>query len=71
MLIQALNFKDFDIKKMNRNSLTVENKITGEQFYMGRRIFNTVTQNPKLPLFVVHKDFMGVSMNWLATPMTY
>jgi hypothetical protein len=38
---------------------------------MGRRIFNTVMQNPETPLFVVHKDFMGVSMNWLATPMTY
>ena len=71
MIVQALDFKDFDIKKMNRNSVTVENKRNGEQFYMGRRIFNTVMQNPETPLFVVRKDFMGVQMNWLATPMTY
>ena len=71
MIVQALEFSNFAIKKMNRASITVENKRTGEQFYMARRVFNTALENPETPLFVVRKDFMGAPMNWLATPMTF
>ena len=71
MVVQALEFSNFAIKKMNRASVTVENKRTGEQFYMARRVFNTALENPETPLFVVRKDFMGMSTNWLATPMTF
>ena len=71
MIVQALEFSNFAVKKMNRASVTVENKKTGEQFYMGRRIFNIVLEHPETPLFVVRKDFMGMPTNWLATPMTF
>jgi hypothetical protein len=71
MIVQALEFSNFAIKKMNRASVTVENKRTGEQFYMARRVFNTALENPETPLFVVRKDFMGMPTNWLATPMTF
>lgn len=69
--MKEYNFTEFTVKKMNRNSLTVENKRTGEECYVARRVFNALVQNPELPVFTVRKDFMGMSMNWLATPMTY
>ena len=71
MIIKALEFKDFDIKKMNRNSVIVENKITGEQFYMARRILNTVLEHPESPLFIAHRDWNGCKTVWLATAMTF
>lgn len=71
MIVQALNFKDFDVKKMNRNSVTVENRITGEQFYMARRIFNTVLENPETPLFIAHREWQGLQTMWLAAAMTF
>jgi len=71
MVIQALNFKDFEVKKMNRNSVTVENKITREQFYMARRIFNTVLEHPETPLFIAHREWMGCQTAWLAAAMTF
>ena len=71
MVVQALNFKDFDIKKMNRNSVTVENKITGEQFYMARRVFNMALQYPETPLFVAHREWEGLQSTWCAAAMTF
>lgn len=69
--MRETNIKFWIPKKMLRNSMLVENIKTGEQAYIHRRIFNTVTQNPELSLFIVHRDFMGMPMNWLATPMTF
>lgn len=71
MIIEALEFKSFVIKKMNRNSVTVENKVTGEQFYMARRILNTVLEHPKTPLFVAFKEWNGIKTMWLAAAMTF
>lgn len=71
MVIQALEFKDFEVKKMNRNSVTVENKITGEQFYMARRIFNMCLEHPETPLFVAHRVWEGFQSTWLAAAMTF
>lgn len=71
MVIQALEFSDFKVKKMNRASVTVENKITGEQFYMARRVFNTVLEQPKTPLFIAHREWNGLHTTWLAAAMTF
>ena len=71
MIVQALEFSDFKIKKMNRASVTVENKITGEQFYMGRRIFNTALEHPETPLFIAYRDWKGFKTQWLAAAMTF
>jgi hypothetical protein len=71
MVVQALDFSDFKIKKMNRASVTVENKRTGQEFYMARRIFNVALEHPETPLFVAHREWNGLQTTWLATPMTY
>ena len=71
MTVNALNIKEFDIKKMSRNSLIVENRRNGMQMYIHRRVFNTVMENPELPLFEVDREFMGCQTKWLATPMTF
>jgi hypothetical protein len=71
MIVQALEFNNFAIKKMNRASVTVENKRTGEQFYMARRVFNTVLEHPETPLFQAFRDWNGMKTMWLAAPMTY
>jgi hypothetical protein len=71
MIVQALEIKNFDIKKMNRNSVTVENKITGEQFYMSRRVFNTALEHPETPLFIAYRDWNGLKTAWIAAAMTF
>lgn len=70
MVVQALEFKNFDVKKINRNSVTVENKTTGEQFYMHRRIFNMCLEHPETPLFIAHRVWEGFQSTWLAAAMT-
>lgn len=71
MVVQALEFKDFAIKKMNRASISVENKITGQEFYMARRIFNQCLEHPETPLFIAHREWNGLQTTWLAAAMTY
>ena len=71
MVVQAFEFSDFAVKKMNRASVTVENKRTGEQFYMARRIFNTALENPETPLFIAYRDWNGLKTQWLAAAMTF
>ena len=70
MIVQTLNFSDFKIKKMNRASVTVENKVTGKQYYMHRRILNTVLEHPETPLFEARREWNGLTTMWLAAPMT-
>lgn len=71
MIVQALEFSDFKVKKMNRASVTVENKKTGEQFYMSRRVFNTVLEHPGTPLFIAYRDWNGLKTAWIAAAMTF
>lgn len=71
MIIQALEISDFKVKKMNRASVTVENKKTGEQFYMGRRVFNTALEHPETPLFIAYRDWNGLKTAWIAAVMTF
>jgi hypothetical protein len=56
---------------MNRASISVENKITGQEFYMARRIFNQCLEHPETPLFIAHREWNGLQTTWLAAAMTY
>lgn len=59
------------IKKMLKNSLLLENKITGEQVFIHRNVFNTLEKNPELPVFKVKREFLGTTSQWLAIPKTF
>jgi len=62
--------KEYIIKKMLKNSLLIENKETGEEVFIHRRIFNLLTKNPELPTFKVKREFQGRTSYWLAVPTT-
>lgn len=60
----------FEIKKMNKNSLLLENKITKDPVLIYRRVFNAAMADPELPLFLVNREWQGHSMLWIATLST-
>lgn len=61
----------YRIKKMLRNSLLLENKITGEEMFVHRNVFNALEKNPELPTFKVKREFQGTTSYWLAIPRTF
>lgn len=69
MITRAYSLDEFDIKKMCRASLFVENKHNGFCAYISRRVFNAVVANPELPLFKTTVNIDGHESTWLATPM--
>ena len=68
--MNKVNLNLFEIKKMNKNSLLLENKATGVHTLIHRRIFNMAMMNPELPLFLVNREWQGHSMLWIATLST-
>lgn len=65
-------FNKFNIKKMCKNSLMLENEKTGEIVYISRRCFNTLMENPGLPTTIVEKETPGCCrIKWLAVPMIF
>lgn len=68
--MNEVNLNLFEIKKMNKNSLLLENKATGVPVLIHRRIFNMAMMNPKTPLFLVNREWEGHSMLWIATLST-
>lgn len=68
--MNEVNLNLFEIKKMNKNSLLLENKATGVPVLIYRRVFNAAMANPELPLFLVNREWQGHSMLWIATLST-
>ena len=68
--MKETNIKFYSAVKMNKNSLLLENKLTGEQVLIHRRIFNIAMRNPELPLFKTEREWQGHRMFWLATLST-
>jgi len=62
--------KKYCVKKMLKNSLLLENKETGEEVFIHRRIFNLLSKSPELPTFKVKREFQGRISYWLAVPTT-
>lgn len=56
---------------MLKNSLLLENKITGEEMFIHRNVFNALEKNPELPTFKVKREFQGTTSYWLAIPRTF
>ncbi len=69
--MKQINFEEFGIKKFCANSLMLENKRNGAIVYISRNVFNTLAKNPKLPCFLVNREFNGGSTDWIAVPMTF
>jgi hypothetical protein len=54
---------------MNRASLILE-LAPNERVMVTRRVFNTIQSNPDIPMFLVHKEYMGHPFDWIAIPLT-
>lgn len=54
---------------MNRASLTLE-LAPNERIMITRRVFNTIRENPDIPMYQVEREYLGQKTSWIAIPMT-
>lgn len=70
-MVQLSNrlINDAKVIHMNRASLTLKLE-TGEYLFVTRRVFNTIRENPDIPMYQVEREYLGQKTSWVAIPMT-
>lgn len=69
--MEVFRFTEFQIVKFCRASLMLTKGCSGDTYYISRRVFNRLVDNPKLPVTIVEHNINGLITKWLAVPMAF
>ena len=67
-MIKLENF-DIDVVHMNKASLIV--RIDGEEYLVTRNVFNKIASKQATTIFIVEKEYRGITNKWLAVPSIF